>query len=696
MNSDTPTARITLLGVVALGLFGALFARLWFLQVLTEQEFQLQATANSVRTVFEPAPRGRILDSQGRVLVGNREVNVVVMDGLVLTEGFSDTDRAAFSLRLATELSATGSLTKAAEIAERLDVAEVRPFDEIVLATDVDELLTVFLAERPEQFPGVSLVRRTVREYPYGSTAAHVLGYVGPITEEEYLARADRDGGYRLDDEIGKAGVEAAFEEFLRGTPGQRRIEVDARGDVIREVAEAYVPPRPGNDVVLSIDIDLQALVEDELASTLAARRLEQDQSYEIGFRTLAAPAGAAVVLDPSNGDILAMASYPTFDPAEFVGGISQDAFDELNDPDNDFPLNNRAIQGTYAAASTFKLITSYAAIDTGLLGPRGFLDVNQFTPDPGFYTLDSCQGEESQCTFTNAGEAPSGDVDLRLALAVSSDVYYYRLAEQFSIRSGYQDEDIAEAARAFGYGARTGVALPFESPGLILDPESFEQRSLENPDAFPRSQWLTGDTINLSIGQGDVRVTPLQLVNSYAALANGGTLYSPNIAVAVVDPLSSEEVRSYGPRVLGELWMPDEIRDPIVEGLVGAVQFNEGTGAFRKGTAFDVFEGFPFASFSVAGKTGTAEVPPLADFSLFAAFGPVEDARYAMAVVMEESGFGSEAAAPMTRNVFEAIATDSIPEALTLAERARLRAEALAAANAPDQPDAAAAEGSS
>lgn len=664
LNSDSPFARLSLLGVLALSLFAALGARLWYLQVLTEQEAQEQAVANIVRTVSVPAPRGRILDVNENVLVDNRPSNVVVIDGFVLRDEMNADERSALALRLAREITGTGRLVKVAAIEEAMNDTQYGPFDQVPIAFDVTEEFQVFLAERSTEFPGVEVVERSVRDYPYSTLAAHVLGYVGPLTKGELESREEHPKDYQAVDEIGKAGAELAFEDWLRGTPGTRQFEVDAQGIVIRQLD--YVAPVAGNDVQLTIDVDVQSLVEAELRQGLINAQGEQNTDIVERFVTFPAPAGAAVVLDPRDGSVVAMASYPSYDPSAFIGGISTEEFDQLNAEGSYSPLNNRAIQGLYSPGSTFKPFTAYAAIDTGLLGPRGFLGIDQYTPDPGYYELFSCEGE--QCTFTNANETDYGDVDLRRSLTVSSDVYYYKLAEQFSVRRGFDTDEVQQTVREFGFGSASGIALPYEAAGLIPDPEIKQQRHDENPDAFPDPEWRTGDTLNVSIGQGDVNATPLQIANAYAVFANGGTLYAPNIAARVLDALTGEVIMEFGPRVLNEVWMPPEVRNPILDGLVGVTQQEEGTG-------FEAFEEFPTLSWPVAAKTGTSEVNDKADFAVFAAFGPEPDSEYVMAIVLEEAGFGGEAAAPVVRRVLEPIATETLEERLTDEELEELAA---------------------
>ncbi len=655
---DSRMLRLSIMGVIAMALLATLVVRLWYLQVVASEQFVAQAVGNVIRTVPEPAPRGRIFDVRGRELVGNRTVNVVTMDAFILRDQISRAQRERLALELARQLSRSGVLTKSLHLTEAMADPSYGPFDRIPLAVGVSDDIKVFLAERNEEFPGVEVVQRTQRVYPYGDLAAHVLGYIDTINAEELEARPNHPKRYSTVDEIGKSGVELAFEDILRGSPGWREIEVDNVGNVVRE--RGYRSPQPGTDVVLSIDADLQQFVEDELLRGLQAARERQNESVEEYFVTFPAPAGAAVVLDPRTGNILAMASYPSYDPRVFIGGISEDEFAAFLHPGSHAPLNNRAIQGVYAPGSTMKPITSYAALSSGLLGPNGFLGVTQTTQDPGFHVLADCIGE---CEFENPDRAPNGDVDLRMAITVSSDVYFYKLAEQFAHRLGYVDDQIQITARDFGFGRTTGVALPFEHAGIVPDAEIKRARHESNPEAFPDPGWRTGDTINISIGQGDLGVTPLQLAHSFTPFANGGKLYLPNIAIAMIDPISGAVVNEIGPRESSRIYAPSDVLAPILDGMRGATTLRTSE---RIGTAYGAFENFPHDQWPVAGKTGTAEVLGKADSAVFVGFGPLPEPRYVVAVLLEEAGFGGEAAAPVVRQVLEAVALDRVPEAPT------------------------------
>ena len=665
--------RLAVLAAVAISLFVPLVARLWYLQVIKETAFVERAADNTTETIIELAPRGRILDAKGRILVDNRASILVTIDKEEMaTVGADDLQDLFFDL--ATEISRSGNLTKVTEIESAYRSNRYGPFAEVPVVQDISEELQIYLAGYSYKFPGVNTTVTTVRDYPYGSLAAHILGYVGLLSEDEMSSVALKEKTYLANDEIGKSGIELFYEDALRGTPGTKVVTVDKFNNIL-EVNEE-IPAKAGSDVQLTIDIDLQALAEQELARGLSIAKQQPTKFEEEGVVIFNAPAGAMVVMDPRDGSILAMASYPTFDPELFVSGISNDDFDELTDPGNFLPLLNRAIQGTYPPGSTFKPFTAYAALDTGLIGSRGILSVNDPFYDEGVFLIPSCEG--GTCRFQNAGEAAYGDVDLRLALTYSSDVYFYNLAASFDILPGFDLESVQVAAKSFGYGSRTGVTLAGEGSGRIPTPASRRDAYRENPDAFLTGQWLTGDTLNTSIGQGDVLATPLQIVNSYSALVNGGTLYAPNLGKRILDPITGETQVEFAPRVLKEIFLPDAFSEPILEGLAAVTTWRSEIGT--EGTAYNAFKDFPHEQWPVSGKTGTSEKQVenalIADYGLFVGWGPNPEPEYVAVVVLEEAGFGGQVAAPVIRRYFETIALDNVPAFLSQAEKDEIAKE--------------------
>lgn len=607
-----------ILGVIVVSLFAAMLARLWYLQVLAAPTLSVEAQNNSLRVVATEAPRGRILDRNGKVMVDNRVVNAVTLSR-------DDAERQPEILaRLAPVLGVSVD-----DLTKRVRDDRFSPFKPVPLVEDVPKAKLIYLKEHHSEFPGVDAVQLTKRNYPNGTVAAHLLGYVGQINDTELAAHKE---GYKPGDTIGKSGVEQAYEADLRGRPAVERLEVDSKGDVLRTLDAQ--PAVQGHDLQLSIDLDVQALAEESLQQGLEAARFSYDRLTGERF---VAPAGSVVVLDPNNGGVIAMASNPIFDPKDFVDGISQAKFAQLQDPAGYFPLNNRALQGLYAPGSTFKLVSGLAALEKGLIQPRDTV------VDTGSITVG---GQ----IFRNALSKPNGRIDLARAMTVSSDVFFYDIGKRFwEARDNYGTAAVQEVARKLGMGTPTGIELPFEGLGRVPDPDSRKATHDANPSVFPTRDWFTGDNMNLSVGQGELVVSPVQLANAYATFANGGTIYAPRVASAVLDS-SGQVVRKIDTQAVRTVDLPAAVRAPILAGFQGAI-------ADPDGTAFPAFEGFPLAGFPVAGKTGTAEVAGKQDTALFTAFAPANAPQYQITVVMEQSGFGAAAAAPVARRVLEKLA---------------------------------------
>ncbi|MCB0963219.1 MAG: hypothetical protein KDA98_07950, partial [Acidimicrobiales bacterium] len=553
----------------------------------------------------------------------------------------------------------------------------------VPIAEDITVEDEIYFAEQAADYPSVVVERTTVREYPYGSLAAHVLGYVGPLSDgqwERLQEENDPDKPYVQTDEIGKAGVEAEYEEHLRGVPGRRTYEVDRRGNVVREIASERIDPVPGEDLYLSIDARVQYKAEEALQARLQI-------SYEGREGT---EAGGLVVLDHGTGQVRAMASYPTYDPSELVGGISCPTWRDLQGLDRAGPcgdemtaeiadlkdqdldpvpkLINRAIQGAYPPASTFKLASAYAALETGIRTPE------ETIYDPGFERL--CEGDGPGCLKRNAGDAEHGAVDLRKALTVSSDVYFYKIGRAaWEQREELGDDALQQKIAELGYGTRTGIDLPGESPGMLPTPASEAELAQSLYEADPgfydndparaedAGRWRTGFSADLAIGQ-KVNATPLQTANAYAALANGGTLYVPSVLEKITEPGNPEAVVvAHQPEVIREIDWGDAY-DDFIFGFRGVV---DPTGQNWSGTAVTTFQGFPFGSMPLAGKTGTAQTGKdpdgneRPDNSVFVGFSIGGPTDWVASAMLEYSGSGGSAAAPTVRMVLEPIADGSI-----------------------------------
>ncbi len=637
-GSHVVKGRLGVMAVVVVSLFAALFARLYYLQVLTGPEFVAQAEQNQVREIRVQPVRGRVLDRNGVELAANRLIGQVTVDRAVV-RSLGDAERDALFGSLGRALAMTGD--EVADIYRDPARDQLLP---VVVATDVEETTLTYLRERQGDYPGVTAEQAPRRVYPLGPVAAHVVGYVGEIAPDAAAGLADQ--GYAAGDQIGKTGVERTFETDLRGEAGERRLEVDSGFSVVDVLEED--PARPGDDVVLTLDVRVQQVAERALDDALRAAR-----SSAGDFRTTRpAPAGSVVVLDVTDGSVVAMASAPAFDPNAFVGGIDPELWNVLAAPGSYSPLTNRAVRGLYAPGSTFKPVTAVAGLESGVL------DLTTTVYDPGFFVLEPCGG--NKCEWQNAGRTPYDVVDLPRSLVVSSDVYYYTIGAsiQTDLAAG-EDEAIQDVARRIGFGQPTGVQLPGELAGRV--PDRALKQELFDEGVFGSGDWSVGDTINLAIGQGEMVATPLQLANAYATLATRGVRHQPNIAARVVDRMDDDTRRELEPRVADPLELevgdPGAVWDVIHGALAGAV-------SNPSGTARTAFEGFPLDDYPVAGKTGTAQQfgrNPVTgtrkeDTALFIGYGPADDPRYVVAVVLEEAGYGGSVAAPAARRIFDAL----------------------------------------
>jgi penicillin-binding protein 2 len=468
-----------------------------------------------------------------------------------------------------------------------------------------------------------------------------MLGYVADITSKQ-LGVLSKEG-YLPSDVIGQSGVEAQYESWLRGEPGKQVLEIDALGDTVG--TQSQTAATPGDDVVLNIDAGLQAALQQALAAQIAKLHLNP---------ATPADSGAAVVIDPQTGAVLAMASHPTYNPEWWVGGMSTAHYADLTRQSSQYPLLNRAIQGLYQPGSTFKLATATAGLSTGIISPGTYYN------DPGSFTIPNCKG---QCTYLNNDGETCGSCDVITAITESDDVFFYTLGYNFYVDSAqYGTEPIQKQAAAYGFGQPTGVDLPAELPGQVDGPELRVQQHKEYPSAYPYTYYGPGDALETAFGQGETVVTPLQLASAYATFANGGTRYAPEVAAAIVSP-TGRLVHRFHPQVLGHVSLPSNTYNAIFQGLVGVVEN-------PLGTAYLAFTGYPSSKLPLAGKTGTAttsSVKTAAPTALFVAFGPATGTtsapQYCAAVVIPEAGYGADAAAPVVRAVFQYLIAHPLPK---------------------------------
>jgi penicillin-binding protein 2 len=648
-SDSSPILRLTFLAVVVIGLFVALLARLWFLQVLAGDRFVELADSNRLRTVVAEAPRGSILAADGSELVRNRPALAISADRQLLLgpDGEPRTDEAALVIERLGELLEL----EVDEVVDRMRSQRRSPLSPVPLEFDVAPEIVFAVREHQELFPGVIAETLPVREYPQGALAAHLVGYLGEISDQELL---DPDfTTYRGGDLIGRGGLEQAYEADLRGIAGERVLVVNARGDVLDIQRERE--PLQGADLVTTLDPDLQEAVETLLLNGIEASRLIQRDDGQF----LPSVAGSAVVLDARTGAVLAMASYPTYDPQEFIGGVSTDYWLFVNDRDNFQPLLNRAVAGEYPPGSVFKTASGAAMLEAGLIGPRGTRNCDAAL-------------EVGGNTYRNWNRGVNeGPMDLSDALMRSCDTYFYELAfDQWLRENNAEDPDevLVRVGERFGFGRTLGIDLPGERSGRVPGRAWREEYYLRTRDATCASAeeaeagtylrelltdlcqfgglWRGGDAINSSIGQGDVLSTPLQVAASYQAVANGGVLMRPHLGARIVAQ-DGTVVREIEPESIGDLGLDDQALAVMREGLERVVMNDRGTG-------FTAFEGFPLGQVPVAGKTGTAEVRPRVPFAWFAGYAPADEPEIVVAVNVEEGGGGSQTAAPIARNILE------------------------------------------
>jgi penicillin-binding protein 2 len=516
----------------------------------------------------------------------------------------------------------------AVELGERMEDRKYYAFQPIPIAFDVPQSVASYIGEHQEDLPGVSYVPGSVREYPYKNLGAHLLGYTGEISSEQLELPRFKD--YNQGALIGKAGVEAVYEEDLQGVEGLVKYEVNAQGDIIRPLGPRE--PVPGDDLVLSIDAGVQRVTQRSLREGMEQARNIFDR--EDGY--LKAGGGAALVMDPRNGQVLAMASFPTFDPATFIGGITQKEFKRLIGEGSNSPLYNRAIQSALPPGSTFKPFVAAAAVQERIT------NLNAYTPCPSEF--GPLPNDPTETTFGNWQDVDRPPLNLAEALIESCDTVFYEFGHEFYKRRVTRGEVFQKHLERFGFGRPTGVDLPNENPGLIPDREYKEKTSRTNQYVEP--VWFPGDDIIMAIGQGLVQVSPIQLATAMSAIANGGTIWQPHLGLRV-QKADGDVVRQIKAKKLGRLPFSKNVLGYIRDSLARVTS---------SGTAAGAFAGFPLSQYSVAGKTGTAEMPPRQDFSWFAAMTPANGAKYVVVAMVEEGGHGSSTAAPIVRAIIEGL----------------------------------------
>jgi penicillin-binding protein 2 len=681
--------RVAILGGFALVLFGIVFFRLWFLQVLSGEDYVSQARENRVRKIRIEAPRGDIVDRNGTVLVQTRVAPVVqvvpsqlppaVID---LADGYRKASSAAEKARLRAraklrsferELTENGRKPTRAERHERRRLARAArraqpvavpplpssarrvrglyrrlgrvigvspqtihrrviegvaetPYSNVTIKTDVDRPAFNYLRERKEQFPGISVEKLFLRQYPHHELGAQLFGTLREISPAELKMRRYR--GVAQGTRIGASGIEYSYDPYLRGTDGYTKVVINALGNRDDRRRTTRVEPKQGSQLRLSLDLDLEKASNNALRRAISAAAIN------------GAKAGAYVAMDPRNGEVLALGSYPSFDANVFAKPLSQHKYDELNSEANGAPLFNRAIAATYPTGSTFKPVTAMAALESRIITPSSTI------VDSGVFRLGDRE-------FKNARDAVNGPLQIVSALKVSSDVFFYELGALANSKGPI----IQEWARRLGVGRKTGIDIPGEFAGLVPDARwrnhgyddylkcvkkahvtAGTQQALYACGGIERP-WSAGDNVNLAVGQGDLQATPLQLATAYSTIINGGRVVRPHLGLQIEDGAGRliEEIRKPPRRRVN---FDPANRAAIMAGLRAAA-------TEPGGTSYDVFKGFPYP---VYGKTGTAERYPNADQSWYVCYVPHPTRPIVVVTTVERGGFGAETAAPAAR----------------------------------------------
>ncbi|MDR0528388.1 MAG: penicillin-binding protein 2 [Zoogloeaceae bacterium] len=589
-------------------LFCALFSKLFYLQVLRHDHYTTLAESNRISLIPIIPNRGNILDRNGVILARNYSAFTLE----ITPSQIENIDKTIAALSEIIKIE-----PKDRRRFNRL-LQESRNFDSIPIRTQLSDEEVASFSARRYRFPGVDIKARLFREYPEGNAAAHVIGYIGRINQkdEEWIRAEYQESNYKGTEHIGKIGVEQFYEFELHGTTGYAQLEIDANGRAVQILSSTSAVP--GNNLKLTLDMGLQKVAE----SAFIDRR------------------GALVALDPRNGAILAMVSAPTFDPNLFVDGIRSDDWEELNN-NIDKPMLNRAIYSAYPPGSTFKPMMAMAALTEKKRTPQ------QTIYDPGYFIFGNHR-------FLDDKPGGHGIVDMMTSIVVSCNTYYYQLAADMGI------DLIARFMGGLGLGKRTGIDIPGESDGILPSPEWKEKR-FKKPE---QQKWYAGETISVGIGQGYNAYTPLQMAHAYANILNYGKVFRPHLVDSINNP-STNETRTLEYPITRQIALDPKHVDFIKKAMAGVNK--QGTGA----------RAFANAPYESGGKTGTAQVfslrgqkyvsgrlrERLRDHAWFIAFAPLENPTIVAAILVENSGFGAQYAAPIARRIFDYYLAGKAPE---------------------------------
>ncbi|MCX4608793.1 MULTISPECIES: penicillin-binding protein 2 [Streptomyces] len=646
--------RLVVIQILVLSLLGTLGGRLWYLQIRNGQEYAKEASGNHVQQVVQPAVRGSILDARG-VPIADNETRLVVSASRTDLLKMKDDGKAVLT-KLAGVLD-----MKPEDVIQKVRLCDAKtpqpcwngsPYQPIPITDEATAKQALQIRERSEDFPGISAEPEAVRRYaaPGKANTAQVLGYLSPVTDAEITQAKDSSSPYLRSDQVGRSGLERQYDKELRGKAGVTRYEVDNLGRVIGKAKSDAA--QSGSNLVTSIDSRVQRVAEYELDTAMKTARQQFDKITGENYK---ADSGAVVVMEAKTGRIVAMASAPTYDPNAWVGGISAKDYKALTGKNSDYPLLNRAIQGQSAPGSTFKVVSTAAAVEAGYEWDGGYPCTSSYSV--GGQVFKNFEGENF------------GPISLGRALEVSCDTVFYGLADNewkkdggINPKKGEPKDYFFKAAHQFGLGKETGVDLPNEVTGRVPDRQWKQSYWKANKDVWCKSgkkdgdyvqkiayenclegnKMREGDEINYSIGQGDTLVTPIQEAMIYGALANGGTIHAPTIGKAIVSA-DGKTVQDIKPKVKGRL----PISEATLNGMNSALE-----GVVTRGTAAWKFGGWPQDKITLHAKTGTAEVYGKQTTSWFATY--TKD--YTVVMTIAQAGTGSGASGEAVRNIYNAL----------------------------------------
>jgi penicillin-binding protein 2 len=581
------------------------------------ETYAQEAKEIRTKTIREIAPRGLIFDRNGILLASNRPGLVVSVDPDIIEK----TPQILRKLSIILEKDYY-------DLKQKISNEKGYIKGHVDIAIDIDKEIATYIMEHSDEFQGVLVKVVPFRYYPNKDIASHILGYIAQITLDE-LEQEKFKYGYQPGDLVGQSGVELYYENFISGKNGSKTVEIDPTGKIVRELG--HINPIPGNNIYLTIDINLQRKAEEVLRKQIEKVRKIQDEDTKEYYK---APGGAIVILDAKTNQILAMASYPSYDPNIFIGGISEKDWEELNDPKNNFPLNNRALM-SYPPGSIYKIVTAVAGLSENLVEPYGknykCLGVWEKLGD----------GYEKYC-WKKWGH---GNINFIEGIQESCNVVFFEIGLALHDNSKYSGDAFYHYSKILGLDEVTGVDLPFEYEykGRIPNKKWKSEYFKDNPVL---ANWYPGDTVNMSIGQGDILISPIQIAQVYSVAANKGKLMTPYISLKIVSP-QKELVENTVKKVNNRKTVDKEIFETIEKGFILVI---------KEGTAKTAFQDFPLDEIPVAGKTGTAEVKGKQDHSWFACYAPVGDPEYVIASMIEEAGSGGKSAAPIARELLEFI----------------------------------------